>query len=494
MFPIFNYFIEMITRKYLFAPLLFSLLPLTAVSGRATFDSMQIIDADDVTAEDVTTNLIFAEDSTSDEIFTDSIASEFIMEDDSVAIVLPRFESITDSLLCTVTDVDTLMSTAVLPRSFFILPPVFDTFVYSDPKRKTFEPDYSGSEALRWIEDLVSIDRRKRRYRQYMSVHTPYAVEYNVRTLPEPPEEVHIVIDPKDYTIEAVMTKSFEASDGSNIIGPEIKKKHWMRTFRASLQFSQAYISPNWYQGGNNNLNGILDIVYNVKLNEKFHPNYLFETNVSYKLGLNSAPDDPYRDYTISEDIFLATSTLGIKAIKKWYYSLNANFKTQLLNSFNKGTNDLRAALLAPGELNVGVGMTYGTSNKKGTCKFDATINPLSYNLMMCYNDRLNVTSFNIKEGHKTSNKIGSSAELKLAWKITHNISLNSRLFAFTDYSRAYADLENTMIFEINKYLTTQIYAHLRYDTKTPYVDPDWHKLQVKEIFSLGVSYKFSTI
>ncbi len=421
---------------------------------------------------------------------------DFILADSIPAdsVVLPRFESVTDSLLFTVTDVDTLMSTAPLPASFFIIPQVFDTFVYPDYNRQVFEADYSGSEALRWIEDLVSINRRKRIYRQYMAVHSPEAVEYNVRTLPEPPAEVVLTINPKDYTLESVMSKSSEVLDNSNITGPEIKKKHWLKTFRASLQFSQAYISPNWYQGGNNNLNGILDIVYNVKLNEKFHPNYLFETNISYKLGLNSAPDDPYRDYTISEDIFQATATLGIKAINKWYYSLNANFKTQLLNSYNKGTNDLRSALLAPGELNVGIGMTYGTSNKKGTCKFDATINPLSYNLMMCYNDHLNVTAFNIEEGHKTSNKIGSSAELKLAWKIAHNISLNSRLFTFSDYSRWYADLENTMIFEINKYLTTQIYAHLRYDTNTPYVDPDWHKLQIKEIFSLGITYKFSTI
>lgn len=478
----------MITRKYFIAPLIFLLLPLTAYPSRISSFLPQIIFSEDP-SEDVMEG-----DSIVGDIPDSDFTTDYLMEEDSVALMLPRFESITDSLLYTVTDVDTLMSTAVLPRSFFIIPQVFDTFVYSDPRRQTFEADYSGSEALRWIEDLVSIDRRKRKYRQYMSVHTPYAVEYNVRTLPEPPEEVHIVIDPKDYTIEAVMTKSFDVSDGSNIVGPDIKKKHWMRTFRASLQFSQAYVSPNWYQGGNNNLNGLLDIVYNVKLNEKFHPNYLFETNVSYKLGMNSAPDDPYRDYTVSEDIFQATSTLGIKAIKKWYYSVNANFKTQLVNSYKKGTNDLRAAFLAPAELNVGVGMTYGTTNKKGTCKFDATINPVSYNLTMCYNDRLDVTAFNIEEGHKTANKIGSSAELKLAWKMTHNISLNSRLFTFTDYSRAYADLENTVIFEINKYLTTQIYAHLRYDTNTPYVDSDWHKLQIKVIFSLGVSYKFSTI
>ena len=46
---------------------------------------------------------------------------------------------------------------------------------------------------------------------------------------------------------------------------------------------------------------------------------------------------------------------------------------------------------------------------------------------------------------------------------------------------------------DINRYLTTQIYAHLRYDTTTPRTE-DWHKLQVKEILSFGVTYRFSSL
>lgn len=111
-----------------------------------------------------------------------------------------------------------------------------------------------------------------------------------------------------------------------------VKKRHWIRTFASSLQFSQAYVSPNWYQGGNNNLNTLIKVQYDVKLNPKYHPNLLFVSTLRYKLGLNSAPDDDLRNYSISEDLLQFNSTLGIKAASRWYYSLTAQFKTQIFN------------------------------------------------------------------------------------------------------------------------------------------------------------------
>ena len=104
-------------------------------------------------------------------------------------------------------------------------------------------------------------------------------------------------------------------------------------------------------------------------------------------------------------------------------------------------------------------------------------------------------TVYDIREGRKSVSKFGSSAEIKLSWKITSNISLASRVWLFTDYDLFQADWENTIVFEINRFLTTQIFAHARYDSKTPTVaDTKWKKLQLKEILSIGFSYKFSTL
>lgn len=284
--------------------------------------------------------------------------------------------------------------------------------------------------------------------------------------------------------------------DSISVVGnTEIKRRNWLHSFNGSLQFSQAYISPNWYQGGNNNLNMLLNTEFNIKLNEKFHPNLLFETSVKYKLGMNSAPEDTLRNYSISEDLFQLNSKFGVRAAKRWFYSVQLQFKTQIFNGYKSNSNDLKASFLSPGELNVGLGMTYNYANKKNTFTFDASISPLSYNLKSCINSRMHETDFGITAGKKTVSDIGSSGEGKLKWQIAHNISLSSRLFVFTDYKYFQGDLENTLSFAINRFLSTQINVNMRYDSSSPRIaDSKWHKFQLKEILSFGFSYSFKNL
>ena len=45
--------------------------------------------------------------------------------------------------------------------------------------------------------------------------------------------------------------------------------------------------------------------------------------------------------------------------------------------------------------------------------------------------------------------------------------------------------------FSINKYLSTQIYAHLRFDDSATWND-SWQYWQFKEILSFGLTYRFS--
>lgn len=321
----------------------------------------------------------------------------------------------------------------------------------------------------------------------------PEYVKYNAALLPEAPKKFHAVVNPEDHTIE--IQELAEAPAAPTIEAPEVKKRHWIRTFDAALQFSQAYVSPNWYQGGNNNLNTLATLYYNVKLNQEYHPNLLFETTAQYKLGMNSAPDDSIHNYSISEDLLQVTSTFGLKAAKRWYYSLTGNFKTQVLNSYESNTRNLRAAFMSSSELTVGLGMTYNYANAKKTVTFDASIAPLSYNMKTCLNERIDPSLYGINDGKRVKHQFGSSAELKFFWKIAHNISYNTRIFTFTNYESIQADWENRITFDVNKFLSTQFYCHVRYDSSTPPCDDaKWKKLQVKEILSIGFSYKFSSL
>lgn len=273
----------------------------------------------------------------------------------------------------------------------------------------------------------------------------------------------------------------------------EVKKTHWLHIVDGSVQFSQAYLSPNWYQGGVNNLSLVANFLWNVKLNEVYHPNLLFENNVQYKLGLYSTPQDEYHDYSISEDLFQWNMKGGVKAFKKWFYSFTLQFKTQLFNNYPQNSQTRTASFLSPADLNVGVGMTYSTSNKSKTLKFNASISPLSYNLKTCMDRNIDPTQFNIEVGKTTASQIGSNAELVLDWNLAKNINYRSRLFLFSNYQYFLGDWENTISFSINKFLSTQVYVHLRYDSSSELSDDRWKHWMLKEILSFGFQYKFST-
>ena len=345
-----------------------------------------------------------------------------------------------------------------------------------------------------WVERQRRLQSRLTQLKQNTYLANPDLVPYNENLLPDPPKEYHAKVDPRKATIviEEDPLAVTQVKDAPKPV--EIKRKNWLHDFQASRHFSQAYNSPNWYQGGNNNLNIICQGLHSVKLNQAFHPNIMFENIIQYKLALNSAPEDSLRNYSISEDLFQINTKFGLRAAKNWYYSITSMFKTQMLNNYKSNTNDIKAAFLSPGELNIGLGMSYSSTNKNKTFTFDTSISPLSYNLKICTDDRLNKEDFGIKQNRNTASQYGSNAEAKIKWKAAYNITYSSRMYFFTDYSYVQGDWEHTISFDVNRYLATQIYVHLRYDSSTSRLpDTKWHTWQLKEILSFGLTYKFST-
>lgn len=392
---------------------------------------------------------------------------------------------------------DLVRADQIAPAWFF-RPVVYNGYKLLDPVTLNTPVALSTlpvpTDAFNWLEDYNFHSALFAQSWQNFFIKHPGLVRYNEFLLPEPPKKFIATIDPETAKINITEAPpTLDKAKHQNDI--EFERRHWLKTFNGSLQFSQAFVSPNWYQGGNNNINMIMNAFYNVKLNPAFHPRWLFETTVQYKLGFNNAPNDTLRSYSISEDLFQANLLAGFKASKRWYYSSNISFKTQFLNNYKTNTRDLKAAFLSPGELNVGLGMTYNYTTPKKNFTCDLSISPLSWNLKTCINNKMDETTLGLEKGQTSRHEIGSSGECKLFWQLTYNISYRTRLFAFTDYDYFQSDWEHTLSFNINRFLSTQIYAHLRYDTHTNY-DPDssWHKLQMKEILSFGFNYRFSSI
>ncbi len=407
--------------------------------------------------------------------------------DDMLQLLAPAAESpeVQDS-----TAVEEIVTTP-LPAYYF-RPAVFSSFQFLDTMRVSKSAPLADSpldpNTFGWLVTDLYHNDLIRHARQAVVVRTPYLVRYDEASLPEPPKKFEANVDPK--TAKIVIAEIIPEKAPEQKLEAQFYKRHWLKTFNGSVQFSQAYVSPNWYQGGNKNLNMLVNLYYNVKLNPAFHKKFLFETTFQYKLGMNDAPNDSLRNYSVSEDLFQFNMLVGYKASKRWYYSTNVSFKTQFLKNYKPNTHELKGAFMSPGELNVGVGMTYNYA-----FTLDASISPLSWNMKTCFNKHMNETSYGIEPGRHTVSEYGSSAEGKMTWQICDNISMRSRLFVFSDYSYAYGDWENTFMFNINRFLTTQIFVHMRYDSSPPDCDdPDWHKFQFKEILSFGFAYKFATI
>ncbi len=345
------------------------------------------------------------------------------------------------------------------------------------------------------IPDWLSLALRAQRIQEDMEytfmINNPSFIYNAYWDLPEPPR-----LPEEDKSFYAYLKKlNLPEVDPANALIPEFKqdKRYWLHFFNTGLQFSQAFISSNWYQGGNNYLALLFNFVWNVDLNTVFKPNLLFQSALSYKLGINSNPKEAMHRYSISQDNFLYSLKTGIKAFNHWFYSLNLQINTPLFNAYPENSEIRSGALLSPGTFNLGLGMTYTLQNEKKTFKLSASIAPLSYNLKTCIASDIDPTQYNIEPGKKTHSEVGSNAEINMTWNITSNISWTSRMFLFTDYDYFLADWENTLNFNINKFLSTQIYLHPRYDSSSDFKSSRWHYWMFKEILSFGLSYTFST-
>lgn len=269
---------------------------------------------------------------------------------------------------------------------------------------------------------------------------------------------------------------------------------NWLHTVNFALQLSQAYISHNWYQGGNDYLAFFGNFLWDVQLNQVYHPKLLFQSTLSYKLAITSTSQDQYHKYSVSQELFQYNAKFGYKAAKKWYYSLQTQFTTQFLNNYEQNTMNRVAAFLSPGTLTVGAGMTYSHKRADKRLTFSSTISPVAYNLKTCIDDMVDHAQFNMQPGQKALSEYGSSAEVNFYWAFRENISYKTRLFLFTDYKNFIGDWENTLNFQFSKYFSTQLYFYFRYDTGAdPHLAPKWKKWMLKEILSVGLSYTFST-
>ena len=94
----------------------------------------------------------------------------------------------------------------------------------------------------------------------------------------------------------------------------------------------------------------------------------------------------------------------------------------------------------------------------------------------------------NRKAGNKRESVWGSRLEATLLWKIIKNLTWDSRFSYTTNYEKAVGEWENTFTFAFNRFLSTKLFVHGRFDDSVPRVE-DLSYLQLQELLSFGLNY-----
>lgn len=149
----------------------------------------------------------------------------------------------------------------------------------------------------------------------------------------KPLEDSQIVMNPRKEHIKSFLqpenpVESVDTESDLVIVRPNF----WKYKGNGYAQFTQHYISDNWYKGGESTNSLLSGLVLEANFDDR--QRLEFENKLEMKLGFVTAPSDTVHKYKTNADLFRLNSKLGVKAFKNWYYTLAAEFKTQFFANY----------------------------------------------------------------------------------------------------------------------------------------------------------------
>lgn len=262
----------------------------------------------------------------------------------------------------------------------------------------------------------------------------------------------------------------------------------WKRSGIATLTFGQTSLT-NWVSGGDNTISG--NIILNGTANYR-KDNWFWDNNLSAEFGL-------MRSSSTTPNVKKATDRLnlnvvgGIRYSEKFAVSGLINFSSQFAKGYDYSNyidnEHYNSTLMTPGYLDVALGITY-----KPNSNYNFFISPLAERAIFVLNDSLSsIGSFGVDPGKKIDLASGAylmaNTNQKLLKTDNQDLSLISTLYMFTPYNQNFGIVDATLnillTYKLNKAFTTSLNTTFRY------YRAEIDKIQVKELFGLGISYQF---
>jgi hypothetical protein len=334
---------------------------------------------------------------------------------------------------------------------------------------------------------------REKAYRDFLRNCAPL-VKYSRLHFPTKVEKVEPIspnIFQSLFTVEAGYERKV---DRSTRFVP--KRKYWIYGGSSLLQFSQNYISDNWYNGGigNQNLLSVQNFTFNYKKG-KIQSNHTIE----WKLSFYTNSNDSLRDFRLGEDLVRTYSDFGLKAFNdKWSYSTNLEIKTKLFRNYKENSQEYISALFSPLQINMGIlGMKYQLEKKFRQDKykkynFSVDISPLSVQYTWVADRKVDPVRYGIQGDNSCLLDLGSTLNAKIVIHFNRQVSFTSRFKYFTNYEKVIFESENELNIPLNRFFSTRLYLYGRFDDSSGVKrDPFWGHLQLNELLSFGFNFKW---
>ncbi len=274
----------------------------------------------------------------------------------------------------------------------------------------------------------------------------------------------------------------------------------------ASLMFSQSSFT-NWAAGGENNvtLNGFINFYAKYEKRKSKWDNLLVLAFGQTKTG--------EKEFRKNEDKIDFSSSYGLKAADKWYYTALFNFKSQFAPGYDYHDDvdtldkEKISDFLAPAYTSIGLGMEYNPVDY-----ISLYLSPVTARWVIVNDqDLANAGAFGvdpaeyddqgtmIKEGKTVKQEFGASFRFLFAKDIFKNVNFQTKLELFSNYLSNPQNIDvnwDTMIYmTINKLLSANFGLQMVYDHDTPIVDKDGNvgpRTQIKQLLGVGLTYKIS--
>lgn len=264
--------------------------------------------------------------------------------------------------------------------------------------------------------------------------------------------------------------------------------KRWFFYGQNNLVFNQSAFS-NWNSGGNNNI-GILGKV-NYQINYKKNRHFL-DYNIKLGYGLVATSGQSTRK---TEDFMDLSMNYGYDLGQNYYLSTGFQFISQFMPAYNYSAtpdpvrNDRISSFLAPGYVNVGMGISYNPQEN-----FQIIFRPVNGKFTIVADDLLQRKGkFGLdKDGQSIRGELGAMLNVQYRLNLFKDATFTNNLNFFTNYlfhpERVDIIYSGVLNLKFNKFITTLVSLDLMYD------HDQIQKLQIKQTLGVGIAYNFGFV